>query len=96
MIRPYADGDLDELLDVWYEASLIAHPFVAEEFLAKERLEVAEHWLPIAETTVYETDGHVVGFLALIGNEVGGFFVDPKYQGPRHRPCPHGPGPRLP
>lgn len=81
MIRAYVDRDLDQLLEVWYEASLIAHSFLAAEFLAAERDEIAEHWLPSAETTVYELDGRIVGFLALIGNEVGGIFVHPDYQG---------------
>ncbi len=39
-----------------------------------------DQWLPIAETTVYELDGRVVGFLSLIGTEVGGFFVHPDHQ----------------
>lgn len=81
MIRAFYEGDLDELLDVWYRASLGAHSFLAHEFLAAERLEIADVWLPIAETTVYESDGRVVGFLALIDNEVGGIFVDPDFQG---------------
>ncbi len=81
MIRPYTDEDLSELLDVWYQASLIAHSFLSEEFFDTERRLIAEHWLPTAETMVYETDGRVVGFLALIGNEVGAVFVDPHYQG---------------
>lgn len=81
VIRPFADEDLDEVLDVWYEASLVAHSFLSEEFLATERREVAEHWLPLAETMVYEDDGRVIGFLALIGNEVGAIFVDPRCQG---------------
>ena len=80
-IRPYADEDLSELLDVWYRASLIAHSFLSEEFFKTERRQIAELWLPMAETMVYETDGRVIGFLALMGNEVGGIFVDPDYQG---------------
>jgi len=68
------------LLDVWYRASLIAHSFLPEEFFETERRQIVEHWLPIAQTMVYETDGRVVGFLALIGNEVGAIFVDPDYQ----------------
>jgi putative acetyltransferase len=80
MIRPYADEDMAQLLDVWYRASLIAHSFLPEEFLETERRQIAEDWLPIAETTVYEIDGRVVGFLALVGNEVGGIFVDPDHQ----------------
>ncbi|NNC40523.1 MAG: GNAT family N-acetyltransferase [Acidimicrobiia bacterium] len=79
-IRSYADGDLEELLDVWYRASRIAHPFLSEEFLTTERREISERWLPLAETTVYDIEGHVVGFIALIGNEVGAIFVDPDHQ----------------
>ena len=81
MIRVFNEGDVGELLDVWYRASLIAHSFLSQEFLAAERLEIADVWLPMSETTVYESDGRVVGFLALIDNEVGGIFVDPDFQG---------------
>ena len=81
MIRAFGEEDLEELLDVWYRASLIAHSFLSQEFLTAERREIADVWLPMAETMVYETDGRVVGFLALIGNEVGAVFVDPDYQG---------------
>ena len=81
MIRPYTDEDLDELLDVWYQASLVAHSFLTDEFLATEVRDVAEHWLPLAETMVSQTEGRVVGFLALVGNEVGAIFVAPNSQG---------------
>ena len=81
MIRPYANDDLGDLLDVWYQASLIAHSFLPEKFFESERREIAERWLPMSETIVYEADGRVVGFLSLIGDEVGAIFVDPEHQG---------------
>ena len=80
-LRPYVEEDIDAVLDVWYRASLIAHPFMSAEFLADERREIAETWLPMAEMKVHEVDGRVVGFIAMIGNEVGGIFVDPDFQG---------------
>ena len=80
-IRPYAASDLEELLDVWYRASRVAHAFLPEDFFDTERRAIAEQWLPIAETVVYEVDGGVAGFLSLIGNEVGAIFVDPDQQG---------------
>ncbi len=80
-LRPYRNGDLDQLLDLWYRASLIAHPFLTDDFFEQERRRIAQDWLPVATTSVYEIDGQVVGFLALIGNEVGGIFVDPDFQG---------------
>lgn len=81
MIRPYLDRDLDELIDVWFRASRVAHPFLSLEFLDAERGRIAEQWLPLADTSVYERDGRVVGFMSLIDNEVGGIFVDPDLQG---------------
>lgn len=63
---------------------MIAHSFLTEEFFERERREIAERWLPVAETVVVEeddSDGRVVGFLSLIGNEVGAIFVDPDVQG---------------
>ncbi len=79
-IRPYRDDDRDAVLDVWYRASLVAHAFLPEEFFAAERREISERWLPMSVTTVCEIDGKVVGFLSLIGHEVGALFVDPDHQ----------------
>jgi putative acetyltransferase len=81
MLRPYRHDDLERALDVWYRASVIAHWFLSEEFFEAERRQIAEDWLPVSETTVAEADGRVVGFVSLVGNEVGGIFVDPDYQG---------------
>ncbi len=77
MIRPYDTRDMGEVLDVWYRASLIAHPFLAAEFLEQERRLIAEEYLPQSETAVYELDGRVVGFVSMVGDEVGGIFVEP-------------------
>lgn len=81
MIRPFNEADVDELVDVWYRSSRIAYSFLADDFFTTEQNEIVERWLPIADTTVAELDGRVVGFLSLIGNEVGAFFVDPDRQG---------------
>lgn len=57
----------------------MGHPFLDEGFLEAEREQITSTWLPIADTLVFESDGHVTGFLALVGNEVGGLFVDPTH-----------------
>jgi putative acetyltransferase len=80
VIRPYADHDLDRVLDVWYRASVLAHPFLTDAFLETERPAIAHKWLPMSETIVCEIDGTVVGFLSLVGNEVGGIFIAPEHQ----------------
>ncbi len=81
MIRTARPDDTEAIVDVWDAASRIAHGFLGEEFLAEERNAVAGDWLPVAETTVFEVDGRVVGFVSMVGNEVGGLFVHPEHQG---------------
>lgn len=80
MIRQYEDQDLEDLLAVWATASEIAHPFLSQEFIASERENIPNLYLPNAETWVYEDDRRVVGFVALIGSEVGAIFVHPSHQ----------------
>lgn len=80
VVRPYKDRDLDDLLAAWESASEIAHPFLTQEFLALERENIPNLYLPNAETWAYESDGRVVGFVALLGNEVGAIFVHPSHQ----------------
>ena len=81
MIRPYKSSDLENLLSAWAAASTVAHPFLTEEFLERERHEIASVHLPQAETWVWDDDGRVVGFVSLVGNEVGALFVDPPFHG---------------
>jgi putative acetyltransferase len=71
---------LDDLLTAWAAASEIAHPFLTIEFLASERENIPNLYLPNAETWVCEDAGRVIGFVALIGNEVGAIFVHPSHQ----------------
>lgn len=80
MIRKYRDQDLDDLLTVWAAASEIAHPFLTQEFLDLERENIPNLYLPNAETWVFDDQGRVVGFVALLGNEVGAIFVHPDQQ----------------
>ena len=80
MIRKYQPQDCEKLLNVWDRASAQAHPFLSQAFLDLERRNIPEVYLPRAETWVWEAEGRVVGFVSLLGNEVGALFVDPAFQ----------------
>ena len=56
VIRQYKDADLEGVLSSWENASKIAHPFLREDFLAQERKNIAELYLPIADTRVLEAN----------------------------------------
>ncbi|HPQ67934.1 MAG TPA: GNAT family N-acetyltransferase [bacterium] len=79
MIRDYRDEDLGRVMDIWLAASRVGHPFLSEEQLAKDRQEIIEHAIPEARQWLYENEGEIVGFIALIGEHIGGLFVDPAY-----------------
>jgi putative acetyltransferase len=57
----------------------LAHAFLSQEFLELERHNIPNVYLPNAETWVREVDGHVAGFISLLGSEVGAIFVDPEF-----------------
>lgn len=78
MIRPYRPADCDDVVDVWAAASAVAHPFLSDAFLEQERHNIRHIYLPRAETWIWEADGRVVGFMSLLGNEVGALFVEPE------------------
>jgi putative acetyltransferase len=80
-IRQYEDSDLNDVLSSWENASRLAHPFLTSEFLDLERHNIPKVYLPNADTWVAEHNGEVIGFIALIGNEVGAIFVQPEYHG---------------
>ena len=80
-IRQYEDSDLEAVLSSWETATRLAHPFMTDEFIAQERINVAEVYIPNTDTWVMEIDGNIVGFIALMGNEVGAIFLMPKYHG---------------
>jgi putative acetyltransferase len=79
VIRKYQPADCEEVLDVWARASALAHPFLSEEFQELERHNILNVYLPRVETWVWEEDGRAVGFLSLLGNEVGALFVAPEF-----------------
>jgi putative acetyltransferase len=80
-IRQYKHSDLDSVLSSWERATRLAHPFMTDEFIAKERKNIAEIYLPNTDTWVIEFDEEVKGFIALMGNEVGAIFLQPEFHG---------------
>ena len=79
-IRAYASADEDAVVAIWLEASKVATPFLSADFLGKTRKQIREVWLLSAETWVFDEGEGVLGFITLIGNEVGGLFVHPDVQ----------------
>lgn len=80
-IRHYTDDDLSGVLSAWENATSVAHRFLPEDFLEQERYNIPNVYLPNTDTWVAEDNGTVIGFIALIANEVGAIFVEPDFHG---------------
>lgn len=80
-IRKYRETDVESVLSAWENTQKLAHPFLPEDFQNQEKINIRELYLPNADTWVVEDDNQVVGFIALIGNEIGGLFVQPTHHG---------------
>jgi putative acetyltransferase len=80
MIRKYIEKDIEEIMNVWIQASNLAHPFLDYAFAEKSENDIRNIYMPIAETWVYEENNSVIGFISMIGNEIGGLFVLPDSQ----------------
>lgn len=80
-IRKYRTGDTEALIAIWRQANALAHPFLAPGFVARVAADMRAIYLPNAETWVLAEGGEPRGFIALIGNEIGGLFLDPGHIG---------------
>ncbi|MEM8863674.1 MAG: GNAT family N-acetyltransferase, partial [Chloroflexota bacterium] len=69
-----------QLISLWYKASKIAHPFLSDNFLEKEKNNLRTIFLPNSETWVFEADEQITGFVSLLENTVGGIFIHPAWQ----------------
>lgn len=79
MIRKHTAKGLDPILDVWHQASTLAHPFLEDAFVSKVKSDMRNLYLPDSETWVFEDEGIIIGFISMIENEIGGLFVLPDH-----------------
>ena len=82
LIRPFDKAtDIAPLSDIWFDASLLAHPFLGSARLTRQRKLIENHYLPMADTSVACRGGRPVGFFSLLDTHIGGLFVAPRHQG---------------
>ncbi|MBG7631165.1 MAG: GNAT family N-acetyltransferase [Bacteroidetes bacterium] len=79
MIRKRKEKDNDEIMNIWYKSSSLAHPFLETSFVEKVKKDMREIYIPNTETWVYEEQNIVIGFISMLDNEIGGLFVMPNH-----------------
>lgn len=81
MIREYTKQDIDRILAIWLSSSIEAHSFIEPGFWESKVNDMRDVYIPASETFIYESDGEVVGFYSLYGNNLAAIFMAPGSQG---------------
>ncbi|MCF4980219.1 N-acetyltransferase [Pseudomonas gessardii] len=81
MIRPLDPTDLDCVLQIWLDASLIAHDFIDAAFWQSQVENMRNLYIPASQTFVIERQSRVVGFYSLLDQQMAALFVAPDCQG---------------
>ena len=79
-IRKAKQDELDNLVQIWYDASIASHDFIAESFWDNNLKPMREVYLPMTENIVIEFEKEIVGFCALNGNIIEALFIKPQKQ----------------
>lgn len=81
-IRPATPDDTDALVAIWLAASRESHSFVPYDVWLSHADAMRDVYLPAAQTFVaVDSDGRVIGFMSLVGDELAALFVEPSSQG---------------
>jgi len=81
MIRYFEYSDMEQVLDIWLEASIKAHDFIDKDFWKSKVNDMRDKYLTSAETYVYVEEGIIRGFCSLSGETLAAIFVSPDFQG---------------
>ena len=81
MITKLEKSDMDQVIEIWLEASIKAHDFVGSAFWESKVKDMREIYIPAGETFVYREKGPIKGFFSLYNDTLAALFVSPAYQG---------------
>lgn len=76
-----AKDDITQVVDLWYETSILAHHFIAKTYWEKNKRSMEKKYLPMAETFVAWDGEEILGFISLVDHQLAALFVKPSWQG---------------
>ncbi|MEI5908602.1 GNAT family N-acetyltransferase [Bacillus spongiae] len=80
-IRASKGIEIDKMIDIWYQGSLLAHDFIKKDYWKSQQNEMKEKYFPLSENYVICLEEEVVGFISMVDNYLAALFIDIKHQG---------------
>jgi putative acetyltransferase len=81
VIRKMRKDDIDVVVDIWYKASIQAHSFIPKEYWEDNKNLMKYKYLPISDVYLAVKGKAVLGFIALVNDNLAAIFVEPELQG---------------
>lgn len=80
IIRPMTNEDMNDIIEIWLNASKDAHHFIPADYWESKQEEMRNIHLPMAETYLLEDNGHAHGFVSLVEDNLAALFIDTNRQ----------------
>src|SRR5699024_1469895 len=84
-IRSNKKTEVNQLVKIWYESSLIAHDFIDKNYWKSQQTEMEEKYIPMSETYVVSNEKDIVDFVSMMDNYLAELFIDVTNQGGGYR-----------
>lgn len=72
--------DRADIADFWLRSTVVSQSFIPSPFWEQLYSRVKNDFLSQAHTIIARKDNSIVGFISLLGNELGGLFVEKAHQ----------------
>lgn len=79
IIRDFQPNDLDQVMEIWLEGNLNAHPFVDRKYCINN-FEMVRDALQQSEIIVIEDKSQIIGFVGMQNTYLAGIFVKNKFR----------------
>lgn len=79
-IRQFKTIDLNQIMNLWLDGNIVAHPYVSNTYWQSQYEKVKE-MMPKAKLLVYEDNGILSGCIGLLPpTYIAGLFIEPASQ----------------
>lgn len=79
MIRKFEKRDIEQVMQIWLQGNMEAHPFIPKDYW-ESNYQIVEEQISEADVFVYEEKEEIRGFIGLADSYIAGIFVDRKYR----------------
>jgi len=81
VIRKMRKEDTEVVVDIWYKASIQAHSFIPKKYWEENKDLMKDRYLPKSDVYLAVKGKVVIGFIALVGNDLAAIFIESESQG---------------